>query len=305
MDAINEDDEASRLQRLPLDGPPAKILPLWGRRVEFEHFLIELVPRGPREFNVKLGRTFASINFSADEGTSSLAGDRLRPFDRRPFEYIIVPPGFPLKGRSCAAPEVLAFVLDFPALQVEIETAMGVAPGSVGSEVFMGAPDPFAAAVANRIRKQLLNPEPPQLYLESLCVSLLVEMFDRSPLVEQDQTPQRSTTPRLRMLVGYIDANLESDLSVAALARLVGATKDQLNRAFSGFVGQTPHAYVVAKRIDRARTLIDTDDAPLAEIAAATGFSSQSHMTTVFKQHLGRTPGALRRAAIIDAARPD
>jgi len=284
-------------QRIAVDGPPARTLPLWGRRVEFEDFLVELVPAGRREFNVKLNRTFASINFGSTTGTSSLAGDRLRPYDRRPFEYIIAPPGFPHNGASDEAPEVLAFVIDFPKLHAEIATAMDVDADLLRPEVVLGSPDPFATGLAKRIRKQLLSDEPPQHYLEALCVSLIVEMF--RPIAAR--RPKAASTPvedaSLSMLLGYIDENLDADLSIGALADLIGTTKDQFTRAFTNYAGHPPHGYILDKRIDQARTMVCNDTTPLAEIAAAVGFSSQSHMTTTFKQRLGRTPGDIRRAA--------
>lgn len=283
-------------QRIALDGPPARTLPLWGRRVEFEDFLVELVPPGRREFNVKLERTFASINFGSTAGTSSLAGDRLRRYDRRPFEFIIAPPKFPLRGASEDAPEVLAFVIDFPRLHEEIASAMDVNPDVLRPEVVLGSPEPFATGLAKRIRKQLLSDEPPQQYLEALCVSLIVEMF--RPIATR--RPKAAATPvdqaSLSMLLGYIDENLDGDLSIGALADLVGATRDQLTRAFSTYAGHPPHGYIMDKRVDRAREMVCEGCTPLAEIAAAVGFSSQSHMTTTFKQRLGRTPGDLRRA---------
>ncbi|MGI9434298.1 MAG: AraC family transcriptional regulator [Geminicoccaceae bacterium] len=72
-------------QELNLSAPPLGKLPEWGKRFDFETFFVELVPAGKRSFNVRLAETFASISFSADEGRSSLAGDRLRRYDRRAY----------------------------------------------------------------------------------------------------------------------------------------------------------------------------------------------------------------------------
>ena len=52
----------------------------------------------------------------------------------------------------------------------------------------------------------------------------------------------------------------------------------------------------VVRRIERARVLRETTDDPIAQIAAAVGLSSQSHLTTLFRKHLGTTPEKFRRS---------
>ena len=103
-------------QEMRIDAPPKGELPKWGKRFQFEGYFVEVVPPGPRSFNVRLAASFASISYSADEGRSSLADDKLRRYERRPYEYIVTPPNFPLRGESTAAPGVLAVVFDFDAM---------------------------------------------------------------------------------------------------------------------------------------------------------------------------------------------
>ena len=283
-------------QILPLSKPPVGQLPLWGRRVEFEGFFVELVPEGERIFNVRLDDTFASINFAPAEGTSSLAGDRIRPYDRRPFEFIVVPPLFPLSGDTRRAPEVLAFVIDFEAMRPTVARGLGVAPEELAPRVIIGEPAAFISTLAKKIRLQLTGEVSPSRYLESLCITLFLEMF--RPLAE----PVVADLPRasdrrdaLDVLLKYIDANLDSDLTLRRLADLVGWSSDRLSRSFKAATGESPHNYVIQRRTDVARRLIADGQLNLAEIAQETGFSSQSHMTTTFKKVLGVTPGAIRR----------
>ena len=130
-------------QLIPLSAPPLTELPRWGRRVEFANFLVELVPQGARVFKVRLSETFASINFGPAEGTSSLAGDRLRRYERRPYEFIMAPPRFPLKGETQIAPEVLAFVIKFDRMHETLAQALGVAPDVISPQVIIGNPAAF------------------------------------------------------------------------------------------------------------------------------------------------------------------
>ena len=146
-------------QEMSLDAPPRGSIPEWGRRVRFEKFSVELVPAGERSLNVQLPKTLATISFSTDEGSSSLAGDRLRPYDRRPYEYIVVPAKFPLRGESKAAPEVLAFSFHFEALKPDAAAAMQIAPDLLEPRVIIGGPKPFVTEIAQRIRRHMLGEE--------------------------------------------------------------------------------------------------------------------------------------------------
>ena len=85
--------------------------------------------------------------------------------------------------------------------------------------------------------------------------------------------------------------------SLDELAAMVGAGKYQLLRRFEKACGLPPHAWLQQQRAERARGLI-RQGLPLAEVAAACGFSDQSHMTRVFVRQHGYTPGAWRRAAL-------
>lgn len=297
------DLESSASQVLSLDAPPLSELPLWGRRVELNGFLVELVPEGERIFNVRLEETFASISFAPAEGTSSLAGDRLRRYERRPYEFIVAPPLFPLKGETKIAPEVLAFAIDFDAMRTTLADALGVEKDGLTPQVVIGGPAAFTSVLAKKIRVQLSADRPADRYLESLCIALLVEMF--RPIADRKQQEEAKRPPLDRraidMLLAYIDANLDQALAIESLAELVGVSPDRLSRSFKSAIGEAPHGYVIQRRTDAARRLLVGGDGTLADIAYATGFSSQSHMTTAFKNVLGVTPGAIRRRSKGDA----
>ena len=128
------------------------------------------MPAGKRSFNVRLAETFASISFSADEGRSSLAGDRLRRYERRAYEYIVAPAGFPLRGSSDAAPEVLVFVFDFDAMKVDIAAALQISPDILESRVIIDGPKPLTTTIAQRIRRHMLNDTVSNDYLQSLSL---------------------------------------------------------------------------------------------------------------------------------------
>ena len=291
-------------QQMNISAPPRGELPEWGKRTSFGGFFVELVPAGPRRMNIRLADSFASISFGTDEGRSSLAGDRLRPYDRRPYEFIVAPPNFPLRGESSSAPEVLVFVFDFEAIRGDVAAALQIKPSKLEPRVIIGGPKTMTTELAQRIRRHILAGDATDDYLRSMCMVMLVDMI-RLPRGHQATGRGETLNDKvLASVLNYIDANLEGDLSLEALARLSGVITHRFARSFKRKVGEPPHQYVVTRRIEAARSLLSSTGDSIAEIAFATGFSSQSHMTTTLKRELGITPGQLRSSPAPGAKSP-
>ncbi|UJW76738.1 helix-turn-helix domain-containing protein [Rhizobium sp. SL42] len=98
-----------------------------------------------------------------------------------------------------------------------------------------------------------------------------------------------------RRITDYIEAHLDMQVSLAELAAIAGLSEFHLQRMFRASCGVSPHGWVQHRRLARAKTLLAGGD-PIAQIASACGFSSQSHMTRVFKAMTGTTPSAYRHS---------
>jgi AraC family transcriptional regulator len=90
--------------------------------------------------------------------------------------------------------------------------------------------------------------------------------------------------------------DLSDDLSLDALARESGYSRAHFLRMFRAATGNTPHRYLKELRLEFARDRLATSADPIAEIALSAGFSSQSHLTTLFHARFGVTPAEFRRA---------
>lgn len=103
-------------------------------------------------------------------------------------------------------------------------------------------------------------------------------------------------------LRAYLDRRATETVTMAAAAAALEAGPTQLARAFVTAYGITPHAYVLARKLDLARDRI-LDGQPLAAVAADVGFFDQAHLTRRFKRFLGVTPGRFA-ADLAPASRP-
>lgn len=100
----------------------------------------------------------------------------------------------------------------------------------------------------------------------------------------------------MRRINDYIDAHLGENIGLPELAGIAGLSLFHFARQFKNTTGLSPHHYLVGKRIERAQELLANSDLSLAEIAFATGFADQSHLTRHFHQIVGTTPGQFRRS---------
>src|SRR5258707_12554078 len=87
---------------------------------------------------------------------------------------------------------------------------------------------------------------------------------------------------QLRRACDFIEANLDGDPSIAAVAAECGLSSSYFAKAFKQATGSPPHAWLAMKRIERARQLLRGTNVDPAEIALACGFVDQSHFGRAF-----------------------
>jgi AraC family transcriptional regulator len=135
------------------------------------------------------------------------------------------------------------------------------------------------------------------IYGESLALALGTRFLVLGTDLSCSQTSSPSVLPpmKLKRVKELIEANLEGDLSLKILARESGYSRAHFARLFRAATGMTAHSYVLERRIMRARQLLTQPDLSLTDIAASSGFATQSHLTFAFRKKFGITPNAFRR----------
>ena len=98
-----------------------------------------------------------------------------------------------------------------------------------------------------------------------------------------------------KRVVAYIESHVSLSFSVPDLARIVQLSVSHFSRAFKESFGQTPLAYVKARRIRHAKVIMLDTQRPLAQIALDCGMCDQAHFTRVFRKVVGISPSLWRR----------
>jgi AraC-like DNA-binding protein len=100
---------------------------------------------------------------------------------------------------------------------------------------------------------------------------------------------------RVYRAVDYARAMLDQPLTLADLARVACLSPTHLLRLFPQVVGQTPHQYLIAARLEQAQRLLRHTDRPVTEICHAVGFHSLGSFSWLFQRRVGLAPAAYRR----------
>jgi AraC-like DNA-binding protein len=90
------------------------------------------------------------------------------------------------------------------------------------------------------------------------------------------------------------DARYFEALSVDDLAEAAGLSRAHFSREFRRAFGESPHAYLLTRRLERAAALLRTTDHSVAEICFSVGLQSVGSFTTSFKRIYGLSPMAYR-----------
>jgi AraC-like DNA-binding protein len=92
------------------------------------------------------------------------------------------------------------------------------------------------------------------------------------------------------------DARYFEPLGVDDLARAAGLSRAHFSREFRGAFGESPHAYLLTRRLERAAALLRSTDRSVAEVCFSVGLQSVGSFTTSFTRTYGMSPTAYRAA---------
>jgi AraC family transcriptional regulator len=156
-----------------------------------------------------------------------------------------------------------------------------------------GAPDPQLVSLGKQLLAGLeLDGMVGHMHVESLTIQVathLLTHYRATPQLRPKCVPRLSQR-KLQRALEYIDSNLREDISLADVAATLSMSRGHFAHAFRQTIGLPPHRFVLARRIERAKSLLLETDLPITEIAHRIGCASHSHFSVLFHRATGQTP---------------
>jgi AraC family transcriptional regulator len=269
-------------------------------------FAVTVLPASPYEASYLPTRHVIGFTFEGQRGVDAFGGARRRLFDAEPWRVAFTPAGCDVFSASDRGGEYLTLMV---APETFARLAPEIASGSLGQ--FTNVADPLFTRFAIRLRRAtMLDAARSPLAIEVVAAAAVERVSALLMTGKRRAKPERRmTSRRLKRVLEYFEARLAEQIHLADLASDIGLSESYLARTFQAATGTTLHAALMERRIARARLLIAAAlrrgaRADLADVAAATGFSSHAHMTTAFRRVLGVTPGEWMRI-IAGRSRPE
>jgi len=136
-----------------------------------------------------------------------------------------------------------------------------------------------------------------RLFLDSIEQALAVALINDYAVRRPSPRIYRGglTPARLRKVVELVHAQMDGDLSLAELADAAGLSMTHFSQMFRQSTGQSPHQFVLQRRIERAQEMLRAAENRILDVALACGFKSQEHFARVFRRVCSASPTEYRQ----------
>ena len=171
-----------------------------------------------------------------------------------------------------------------------------VNPDSVELLPTFAKPDGLIQNIAFSLKVNLDSGSYDKLYAESLFNALSMHLLTHycTRKLKLQDCGNGLAPFKLKQILELINDSLSEEISLLELAKFLNLSQFHFCREFKKSVGVTPHHYIMQQRVKMAKRVLKQQDLPIAEVAVECGFSNQSHLGRVFKQHTGTTPRRYR-----------
>jgi AraC family transcriptional regulator len=135
------------------------------------------------------------------------------------------------------------------------------------------------------------NPRPDRSYIDAVGCVVIGHLVWRSRHKPQLSIAETVFSPqKLRKILAHIHANIRGSVGVEDLAKQAGISRAHFAEVFKNSTGSTPYDYLIQCRLVRAQELLSGGDLRISEVAEASGFYDQSHLSRHFRKILGLSP---------------
>ncbi len=124
--------------------------------------------------------------------------------------------------------------------------------------------------------------------------NILIDIIKRYTLL--DEKEDKKEPELLKEIENYIDKNIQEQISIGDISKNISYDESYITRVFKKKYGLTPHAFIINKRIQKAKEkLASSENINLAQLSNEVGFYDQSHFSKVFKKVFAMTPNKYKK----------
>lgn len=136
------------------------------------------------------------------------------------------------------------------------------------------------------------------LFLDSIEQALAVALINGYAVRHRSVRTHRGGLgpTRLRKIKELVHAKMEDDLTLCEMAQSVELSTAHFSRMFHKSTGETPHQFVLRRRLERAKEMLRAAEARILDVAVACGFKTQQDFARVFRRMCGASPTEYRHA---------
>ena len=163
-----------------------------------------------------------------------------------------------------------------------------------GNPVFSISTSYNANRYIRHILRVLKNEPFPKYYLSKVIYSILVALIEACDN-NNSKNISRSNLDMIKVVLEYIDSNIQSEIDTKVLANISGFSKSYFRMLFLKIMDMTPAKYILNKRISLAKDLLYKGNVKLDTLAISLGFYDTSHFTRLFKKVEGLTPSEFKK----------
>jgi AraC family transcriptional regulator len=134
-----------------------------------------------------------------------------------------------------------------------------------------------------------------QLEIDNIGMMACAQLLRSWSTVRTEEAKGRLGQWQTRRAIDFLMDHLDTDIGVRDLASHVGLSQFHFTRAFRQTVGVSPHRYLLLRRLDRAKELLERTALSVTAIAARVGYQDPNQLARLFRAELRTTPTAYRR----------
>jgi AraC family transcriptional regulator len=277
-------------------GPSTRLLS--SRRLGWRGVCLEQHVAAPveQEESTSTHHLIVLLTSHVSRGESSLAQRRFAPYSYSPGAIHLLPAGPIVACRPSTDTTMMLCALD-PKFVDDVASGLEI-PSIADFRRIMNFRDRSLESIIMLLAAEAQSGGfSGKLYADHLVHALAVrflllarETRGASP-VQPKSWPHRA----LRRVLEKMEAEVASDLDLSTLAAEIGYSKSHFLRMFRAGMRCSPHQWLMQLRVERVKKMLRESSDSLIDIAAASGFSSHSHLSRTFRQFVGVTPNQYRR----------